>query len=685
MFNRFVRVLTLFLLIFVSIPGPARALPQPSGPAGLMPPHPRLLGQIQQGKISVPRVMRNLAAAQASGINASLRAPAAMTGSLKTLAVLVDFSDKIHTVSATYFDSLIFAAPVVGRGSVRDYYNEISYGQVDIVAVTLPSTLTWKRAPQPYSYYTYGGYGTDQPYPHNTQKLAEDVVDAINSVVDFSQYDNNGDGVMEPILLIHAGPGAEYTGSANDIWSHSWFLDTPRHYDGVSISDYVTMPEYFTSVNASTSDMTIGVFAHEMGHGFWGLPDVYDRDYSSSGVGEWSLMAGGSWNGPGFDGSSPAWPDAWDRIQMGFTSPQSLTGDSVGQSLPRAYGNPAVTTVYKLRTASMGAQEFFLLENRQQVTGSYDEYLPGPGLLIWHVDESMNNYAAQNDNECVAEPHSSCSAAHYLLALEQADGARDLEKNRAGDAGDPFPGTANNHSWTAATHPESSSWYGVSGVGVTNISASGATMTFDLQIIGGISGYQLFLPLMMKSPPPVVASLTNGSFESGSGVGWAEYSSHGWPIVLAAGFPNGVAPRSGSWAAWLGGEFNDISYLQQNITISASTPYLSYYHWVASADICGYDFAYVLINAVVVDTYNLCSSANTGGWVKHSIDLTSYAEQSVTLQIRVETDSTGNSNLFLDDFSFALSAAAPGAEGLPSPADMNPLNNLSRPEIFGPP
>ncbi|GAB4502478.1 MAG: hypothetical protein Fur0035_20300 [Anaerolineales bacterium] len=682
MINRFVRLLTLFFLLFAATP-PAFSRAADTSLAGLMPPHPRLRDQINQGKISVPRVMQNLRSAQAAGINAANRVPRAMSGSLKTLAVLVDFSDKVHAVTATYFDTLIFAAPVAGRGSVRDYYNEVSYGQVDIVAVTLPSALTWRRAPQTYSYYTYGGYGTDAPYPHNTQKLAEDVVDAINSVVDFSQYDNNHDGVMEPILLIHAGPGAEYTGSVNDIWSHSWNLYSARNYDGVSVSDYVIMPEYFASVSPSTSDMTIGVFAHEMGHGFWGLPDVYDRDYSSSGVGEWSLMAGGSWNGPAFDGSSPAWPDAWNRIQMGFTSPANLTTNVTGQSIPRAYGNSAVTTVYKMRTTSMGAQEFFLLENRQQVAGSYDEYLPGSGLLIWHVDEVMNNYSAQNDNECRVEPHSACSAAHYLLALEQADGLRDLEYGRGGDAGDPFPGSTNNRSWTASTHPESSSWYGASGVGVTNISNSGAAMTFDLQISGGIA-YRLFLPFISKPAPPVVASLTNGSFESGSGVGWAEYSTHGWPIVINSGFP-GVTPHSGSWAAWLGGEASDISYIQQQITVSASTPYLSYYHWIASADSCGYDFAYVLINGVVVDYYNLCSSANTGGWVKHSINLSAYAEQSVILQIRAETDASNNSNLFVDDVAFAASAAAPALEGINLPGELDPLASLSKPEILGVP
>ncbi len=122
----------------------------------------------------------------------------------------------------------------------------------------------------------------------------------------------------------------------------------------------------------------------------------------------------------------------------------------------------------KLRSAVLGAQEYFLLENRQRVSGSYDEYLPGSGLLIWHVDEAMNVYAKQNDYECTfvppvpAVPHCQCDDNyHYLLALEQADGLSDLERAMdGGDSGDPFPGNTANRTWTMLTDPESSSWYG---------------------------------------------------------------------------------------------------------------------------------------------------------------------------------------------------------------------------------
>jgi M6 family metalloprotease-like protein len=341
---------------------------------------------------------------------------------------------------------------------------------------------------------TGGGYCVNAPYPNNCQKLAEDVVDAINSVVDFSQYDNDGDGYIEPIMLIHAGRGAEFTGSVNDIWSHSWNLRTARNYDGKRISDYVIMPEYWSAVSSTTSDMTIGVFAHEMGHGFWNLPDLYDRhsasqgQIESEGIGNWSLMAGGSWNGPGGMGASPAWPDAWSRLQMGIATTTSITTSITGQMLTQTYSSS--TIIPQLQTIALTPTEYYLVENRQKVTGSYDEYLPGAGLLIWHVDEAMNTYSLQNDWECRQQPHYLCSdTQHYLVALEQADGLIEMENNiDRGDAGDSFPGSTTNRTWNMTTDPESSSWYGTTSLdtclGVVNISNSSATMTATLQTCG---------------------------------------------------------------------------------------------------------------------------------------------------------------------------------------------------------
>ena len=147
--------------------------------------------------------------------------------------------------------------------------------------------------------------------------------------------------------------------------------------------------------------------------------------------------------------------------------------------------------------------------------------------------------------------------------------------------------------------------------------------------------------------------VTNGDFENGP-TDWTEYSTHGWDLIVQS-FPTGVTPHSGSWAVWLGGDLDDVSYIQQQVTVPSGSPYLSYWHWIASEDTCGYDYGSTLIDGSEVDAYDLCSSENTGGWVQHTVDLSAYEGQSVSLQIRAETDSSANSNLFVDDVTFQSS------------------------------
>ncbi len=465
-------VLLLTSLLAPLPPAAAQKVPSAAAP-NVMPPHPDRLEEWRRQGRPLPPFLTDPEYFARAGIDQPSHAPLQPTGPINALAVVVEFADNTRTVTANFFDSLVFAGPVGGRGSVRDYYAEVSYGQVDIVTVNLPSSLGWRMAPQNYVYYTNGNYCMGLTYPNNCQKLAEDIVDAVNGVVDFSQYDNDGDGYAEPIMLVHSGPGAEFTGSAWDIWSHSWVLANPRNYDGVTIDRYVTMPEYWMTVSPGTSDMTIGVFCHEMGHGFWGLPDLYDTDTTSNGVGTWSLMSYGSWNGPnsggwGSDGSSPAWPDAWSRIQMGFDSSRLVFGPSDNYTFRPVETNQ--NAVLRFKTTALQSMEYFLAENRQRFAGGYDEYLPAGGLLIWHVDELMWSIygGSDNDQECTTIPHcqGACAGSnHYLVALEQADGFDHLE-NAAnfGDGGDPFPGTSNRTFWRSPVtpplvNPESGSWY----------------------------------------------------------------------------------------------------------------------------------------------------------------------------------------------------------------------------------
>lgn len=176
------------------------------------------------------------------------------------------------------------------------------------------------------------------------------------------------------------------------------------------------------------------------------------------------------------------------------------------------------------------------------------------------------------------------------------------------------------------------------------------------------------LPSVKKANPAINMLLSdvcpvipNGNFESGN-IHWTEYSSHGWQIIMNTGFPSPVLPHGGSYAAWLGGDYDDTSYVEQQVTVSSLCPFLTFYHWIASSDMCGFDHGYVRVNGANVASYELCDSTGTGGWVAKSIDLGAYAGQTVTLQIRAETDASQNSNWFIDDISFRAAGISAGTE-----------------------
>ncbi len=451
-----------------------------SAKVAAMPPHPDVIDAIASGKIAAPYALSHRAEILSHGVDSPSRLPISQglhkagqtTTTRNVLCVLVEFSDKTQSVEPGAFDTLMFVNQV---GSVRHYYNEVSYNTFDIVTVNLPSTIGWLAAPQTYAYYCNGENGLSySSYPQNAQKLAEDVINLIDPVVNFANYDNDGDGYVDGVVIVHTGPGAEFAGGdPNLIWSHQWCTRSPMTKDGKFVWGYSMMPEYWST----PGDITLGVFVHEIGHLLLGLPDLYDTDYSSRGLGKWSLMAGGSWNGPGGMGGSPAEPDAWCRVQSGFASASNVVGNVTAQSILDVESNSS-GSIFRLWTNGTIGDQYFLIENRQR--SGYDTYLPNDGLLIWHVDESVPGETG-NDNEWYP---GHTLTGHYLVALEQADNLYFLEKNfDYGNSGDPFPGSTAKMSFSGVTGPSSDDYLGNGTlVAVGNISGSRDTMTADLTV-----------------------------------------------------------------------------------------------------------------------------------------------------------------------------------------------------------
>jgi immune inhibitor A len=384
---------------------------------------------------TAPSVMRSAAAD---------RAP--LRGTLRVIVVLVDFSDKHMAQTQNHFRDLFFSQGVLPTKSVREYYAEATHGLIDIQGDVVGPF----RMPQTLATYAHGASGLGGVTP-NATTMARDAVVASDPTVNFDPFDNDGNGFVDAFIVIHAGPGAEVTGGSGDIWSHKWVLDGgARAVDHTKIYGYLTVPE----------DCKIGVCAHELGHLLFGFPDLYDTDGSSEGIGNWCLMAAGSWGG---NGDTPVHPSAWCKANQGWVAVDNRTANgavSVGDV-------KTSHTVLRLWKDGGAGNEYFLVENRQRA--GFDVSLPGPGLLIWHIDEAQPGNTDEN---------------HYKVALIQADNKRDLEKNvNRGDEGDCYPGTAGNSNFSSTSAPNSKSYANAETcVAVTGIPAPAATVTVNVQV-----------------------------------------------------------------------------------------------------------------------------------------------------------------------------------------------------------
>ena len=333
---------------------------------------------------------------------------ASPVGTADILVLLIEFTDIVHepTHDQTFFDRF-FNDTSPGARSMRMFYAEASYGALTINATIVPMWFVSSRA---MAYYGQDGSSGVDAANGPIYNLVTEAVRTADPFVNFTAFDTDHNGVVDHLMIVHAGVGQESHANQTDlIWSHSWVVGGPSLIvDGVQVSGYTMVSE----------DSPLGVSVHEFGHDL-GLPDLYDTDYSSDGAGIWDVMSEGAWNGAP-RGSSPAMFSAWSKIRLGWFTPTFGPFDVVADT-----PIPAIEThafAYRLDTV-VSPSEYFLIENREPI--DFDAALPAHGLLIWHVDDSRPN---NNDD------------AHRLLDLEEMD--EGVNGDRPTDAGDPWHDTA---------------------------------------------------------------------------------------------------------------------------------------------------------------------------------------------------------------------------------------------------
>ena len=380
------------------------------------------------------------------------------TGAVKVLALLIEFDDYRHSNEASTVAAKIFGSGVdAGQfpyDSVHDYYQRSSYDQLDIQG----DVLGWYRTAYDRSTVveTVGG----------REALIEEALTSYESQGrDFSQYDNNGDGTIDYLIVIWAGP----QGSWSTFWwgYQTYFEDQAYSLDGKTLETYSWQWESWYQGGTTNGFYDPIVVIHETGHAL-GLPDYYDYDATvgpDGGVGELDMMDG-------------KWGDhnAFSKWTLGWISPQVVTGAPRGVTLDASGTSADALVVMPDATAADPFREYFVVQNRHRVGNDSDcadrpvQDLPGDGLLVWHVDARLfmgMDYLYDNS-----------FTAHKLLRLMEADGREEIETVAEYYAKwDDYyrPGTALSDTST----PNSKKYDGsASGVSLANIPAAGMSMTF---------------------------------------------------------------------------------------------------------------------------------------------------------------------------------------------------------------
>lgn len=273
------------------------------------------------------------------------------------------------------------------KGSVKDYFINQSEGQFELdFDVVGPVTVS-----QDYAYYGKNdSHGDDV----NPGQMIYEAVSLAKDSVDFRPYDWDGDGEVDQVFVVYAGVGeAQNQSQKNSIWPHMWDLQSAYGktltFNGVTVNTYACSSElsYGTSIDG------IGTFCHEFSH-CMGFPDLYDTgDEGNFGMGSWSLMDYGSYNGDAF---VPCGYTSYERMVCGWKMPIELTEETTVDDMLAINEGGNTYVIYN----GGNKNEYYLLENRQ-LTG-WDRELPGHGLLVMHVDYDASvwyNNEVNNDGK----------------------------------------------------------------------------------------------------------------------------------------------------------------------------------------------------------------------------------------------------------------------------------------------
>ncbi len=452
-----------------------------------------------------------------SGVNRTLTA----STKVPLLVVRVQYADATFQSNETSWADKIFGT---SDGQMNHYLAETTYNKFQFTPITETSgttndgMVTVTMSGNHPDTRNYGADDIDKRY----DCYAAAAITVADNYVNFAAYDtDSNDNIsvseLQVIFLVAGGESATGLNSPGGVWAAATSLYCDSDGDGVKAEsgeywmtlDNVSLMgrtdsaygqngfsqfgELHGTSSSSTWDATIGVIAHELGHAYFDLPDLYDTSGIGAGIGIFGLMGSGAWGYKSSSekgGATPVHLNAWSKEKIGACVPQTIDSGTNNITLPAVYQSSihaASCGIYKASTST--SDEYFLFENRSP--GGYDEglyfkilygstdYVAGSstyytgGVAIWHVKDILSSCYNVSTNNCEAQ-------SPKLVDLEEANDA-DLDNADSNGRTTHLFHSGNSVSFSNSSTPDSKLYdCSSSGISATSISPAGDNMTLTI-------------------------------------------------------------------------------------------------------------------------------------------------------------------------------------------------------------